>query len=148
MTLTRERPRDLPIERRLWPRATRTESGCLIWNGAKDADGYGLIRFEGRTTRTHRVAYTLAVGAIPDGHEIDHLCRVHACMEPTHLEPVEHVVNVRRGRSGEPERSKTHCSNNHPFDADNTQWYAGRRVCRTCHREKQARYEARRRAAA
>lgn len=146
--LTAERSRDLPIERRLWSRGERVESGCLIWTGFKNRDGYGLIRFDGRTTRTHRVAYILTFGPIPDGFEIDHLCRVRDCMEPTHLEAVPHLVNVRRGIAGINSKSRTHCVHGHPFDAKNTTvTQDGRRRCRACSRRTTAESKMRRIAA-
>ncbi len=46
---------------------------------------------------THIVSYTLLVGPIPYGCEIDHLCRVRLCCNPDHLEAVTHRENVKRG---------------------------------------------------
>ena len=69
---------------------------CWIWEAAK-VRGYGAIRVKGRTTYAHRFAYEQLVGPIPDGLELDHLCRIPACCNPAHLEPVTHAENVRRG---------------------------------------------------
>lgn len=44
----------------------------------------------------HRVAYELWVGPIPEGMELDHRCKVRACINPAHLEPVTHAENMRR----------------------------------------------------
>jgi len=51
----------------------------------------------GKTVRAHRFYYERINGPIPDGLELDHLCRVHSCVNPDHLEPVTHTVNMRRG---------------------------------------------------
>lgn len=48
---------------------------------------------------THRITYLFYVGPIPDGLELDHLCRVRACCNPDHLEAVTRLVNVRRGNA-------------------------------------------------
>ncbi|PLS82281.1 MAG: hypothetical protein CYG60_24755 [Actinobacteria bacterium] len=45
----------------------------------------------------HRVYYLRLRGPIPNGKELDHLCRNRDCVNPDHLEPVEGRVNVQRG---------------------------------------------------
>ena len=76
------------------------ETGCLIWTGTLNHDGYGLIwMFEQQyQCLVHRVTYELVHGAgsIPDDKETDHLCRNHACFEITHLEIVPHAINMQR----------------------------------------------------
>ena len=111
--------------------------------GSKHPLGYGTIRIQGRTWYSHRYAYELTRGPVPEGMEIDHLCRNRACANPTHLEPVTHAENVRRGNGGWNSRAKTHCPQNHPYDEANTGHGSGRRHCRTCGRERmQARRDA------
>ena len=76
---------------------------CWLWTGAASSLGYG--KFAGPSQgesdapwNVHRYAYTLLVGPIPDGLTIDHLCRVPACVNPDHLEPVTQIENNRRAR--------------------------------------------------
>lgn len=90
----------LTIAERLWQRVRKTE-GCWEWEGSTTKAGYGQI-FNGSPgqnsmTYTHRLAYELLVGPIPDGLEIDHLCRNKVCCNPAHLEPVTPAEN--RGRA-------------------------------------------------
>lgn len=69
---------------------------CWIWQGADDGGRYGRIFDRGQTRSAHRVSYERRVGPIPDGLEIDHLCRVKMCINPAHLEPVTPLENQRR----------------------------------------------------
>lgn len=80
----------------------RTDVGpdCWLWTGYCDRDGYGVIgTTDRRSDLVHRVAYLALIGPIPDGLELDHTCRVRNCVRPAHLEPVTHLVNVRRARA-------------------------------------------------
>jgi HNH endonuclease len=74
------------------------ETPCHVWQGFCNDDGYGMVSVGGRRlSSTHRVAYEREHGRVPDGLELDHLCRVRACCNPDHLEPVTHAENMRRG---------------------------------------------------
>jgi hypothetical protein len=110
------------------------ESGCHIWTGYLDRQGYGHIGTGAKTFATHRLAYEFAKGPIPDGLTIDHLCRVRACCNPDHLEAVTTRVNVLRGTGITAVNArKTHCRNGHEFDDKNTYiWTDGHRRCLAC----------------
>jgi hypothetical protein len=122
--------------------------GHWIWKGYCDASGYGRFKSSGMGTDiAHRYAYMAYRGPIPKGTEIDHLCRIRDCVNPAHLEPVPHVVNIRRGDTGINNREKTHCPYGHEYDAENTR-IAHRpegpdggtyRVCRACDRRRRGR---------
>jgi HNH endonuclease len=72
-------------------------TGCWIWCGAMFRGGYGNVRHEGRNVSAHRAMYEAVVGLIPEGLDLDHLCRTPACIRPSHLEPVSRGENLRRG---------------------------------------------------
>jgi hypothetical protein len=81
-----------------------TATDCWEWTRSLDAKGYGQSSFNERTStgkcrpsRVHRMSYKIFKGEIPEGLEIDHLCRNHACFNPDHLEAVTHKVNMARG---------------------------------------------------
>jgi len=80
-----------------WSNVRRSD-GCWEWTAGKTAAGYGNLRLPGgRNGYAHRVAYELSLGEIPVGKVLDHLCRNRACVNPTHLEPVDQRENVMRG---------------------------------------------------
>lgn len=110
--------------------------GCWEWTGYRIHNGYGLTWLSGRKMLAHRAAYTLAVGAIPAGRVLDHLCRNRACIRPDHLEAVTIRTNTMRGDTI-PARhaARTHCLRGHQYTPDNTTTRAGYRRCRTCLRE-------------
>lgn len=69
------------------------ENGCWIWQRGMYQGGYGHFR----DNYAHRASYEMHVGPIPDGLVIDHLCRVRACVNPSHMEPVTSGENTKRG---------------------------------------------------
>ena len=136
--------------KRLWSRVDRRgPDECWPWTGARNDRGYGQIRLDGRPQYAHRVVHELLVGPIPEGRQIDHLCRVRACVNPAHMETVTSAENTRRG---EPATRPT-CPQGHAYDEANTYRNGGHRYCRACHRAavsraKRVRREARSVAAA
>jgi hypothetical protein len=75
------------------------KNGCWIWQGQLNSNGYARLDNNGIKQPAHQVAYRELVGPIPVGMELDHKCRVRACVNPAHLEPVTHTQNMRRGSS-------------------------------------------------
>lgn len=128
-----------------WAKVNKTPL-CWEWTGGRDARGYGRFkvgtRKANRAVRTHRVAWLLLRGPIPEGLVIDHLCRNKACLRPSHLEPVTQGENVRRGNlafvAARIGAERTHCKHGHAFDEANTYWLNGNRNCRACHSAREA----------
>ncbi len=127
-----------------WDKVTKTNL-CWVWTGSLTAQGYGLYTVgwgrNKKTYRAHRMAYELCVQDIPDGLELDHLCRVHNCVNPKHLEAVTHRVNCQRGSRSQ--NKKTHCGKNHEFTEVNTKFSKGKRACRACARDRYYRNKTR-----
>ena len=128
-----------PIKERFWAKVDSADD-CWIWTAETSRGGYGRFaagsRSDGtrRSVQAHRYAYELLVGPIPEGLELDHLCRVRNCVNPAHLEPVTTKVNVLRGIGlAARNAGKTHCPQGHPYDEANTYYYStGKRACRAC----------------
>lgn len=133
---------------RFWAKVEpEPNSGCWIWVGGRQ-EGYGRTWDGTRRQLAHRFSYELERGPIPDGLQLDHLCRNPWCVNPWHLDPVTNRENARRGRTGWVNREKTHCARGHPYDGA---WASKsenrlRRMCIQCHREKGRRYYWRHRA--
>lgn len=138
--------------RRFWMRVDKTTSpdGCWLWTGSLTEKGYGNVKLNKRLVGVHRLAYQWAKGPIPEGLQIDHLCRVRHCVNPDHLEAVTLKVNVLRGVGITAMQARqTHCVQGHPFDGPNTAYTPrGSRVCRACKRDVQRRQVAKKKAAA
>lgn len=110
---------------------------CWLWAGYVNTDGYGTFNVGGKMVKAHTFSYVRACGPFDSTLEIDHLCRSRACVNPRHLEPVAHRVNVRRGRSADPQHSITHCPSGHPYDEANTyRTPSGTRGCLACRRDR------------
>ena len=83
---------------------SRREGECIVWTGPLDVSGYGKMRHRGKQMGTHRVAYELATGPIPDGMQIDHICHNTRCMNVDHLRTATPKTNA--------ENKQGACSNN------------------------------------
>lgn len=125
-------------------------SGCWLWVGSDDGrsdagKGYGKFGVDlgggrMRMRSAHRVSYEIFVGTIPEGLQIDHLCRVKCCVNPQHLEPVTAKENCIRAGAGNIQMARTHCPKGHPYSGGNL--YVKRsksggdnRICRECAKE-------------
>lgn len=124
-----------------------SSDGCWLWTGFTDTAGYS--RFSPgdgnrKTCHAHIFSYEHFIGPVPQGKELDHLCRIRRCVNPTHLEPVTHLVNMRRGSHA----TKTHCKQGHPLSGENLYLAPnGCRRCRTCKRIRQEKSRHAKRAA-
>lgn len=96
-----------------------TPGGCWKWAGCKFKSGYGAFRVQPSTVYAHRYSYEVFVRGIPEGLQIDHLCRNRECVNPDHLEPVPLAENILRGfaaKGSTPGR----CKRGHARTAENT----------------------------
>ena len=125
------------------------ETGCWNWTAYRDRNGYGRFRLDGKTHFAHRIAYELLRGEIPEGLQIDHLCRHRGCVNPDHMEPVSSKENTLRGETlAAANVAKTHCPHGHPYSGDNLYVRPdGNRRCRACDAERARRCRAKKKGA-
>lgn len=129
-------------------------NGCIHWTGRISKEGYGYVGVKGTTKPTHRVAYEIAFGPIPEGAWIDHTCHngdtscsggytcLHRrCINPEHLEPVTPRENQHRSHLTAASRAE--CVHGHPFTQENTYLRPdGKgRHCRECIRAREQKRE-------
>ena len=79
------RLRGVPIAEKLAIKSVTSESGCRLWVGSVSPKGYGVLEVNKKARFTHRVAYEIAYGPIPDGLLVCHRCDTPACINPEHL---------------------------------------------------------------
>lgn len=93
--------RHLSAAERLALRSEVDEStGCVLWLGARNTNGYGQIQFRGRLWQAHILAYVSVNGPVPEGLVLDHKCRVKACVNVAHL----HAVTPRQNAENQTAR--------------------------------------------
>lgn len=105
---------------------------CWEWTGALTR-GYGHFMFKGKLVYAHRHAWALLVGDLSPDDDIDHLCKNPKCVNPDHLQPVPHRVNILRGESPAAKQArKQYCKRGHPLIAENLFPSKEGRHCRPC----------------
>lgn len=113
---------------------TKDASGCWLWTGGHSVEGYGLFHlpYPRRMVRAHRFAWeNTGHGAVPAGKQLDHLCRVPACVNPDHLEVVTTRENTLRGNGPSAQNAKkTTCPRGHAYSGKRS----GKRRCGECER--------------
>jgi hypothetical protein len=130
---------DLTESQRFWDKVDLA-GPCWLWTATQVDGGYGWFD----RSLAHRWAWEHLVGPIPDGLILDHLCRVHHCVNPDHLEPVTTAVNLTRGYGISARNAlKTRCKHGHEFTPENTYIHPkrGTRDCRTCRSSASQRYQ-------
>lgn len=129
-----------PVAERISRSVVVDENGCWIWQKHLGRHGYGHLVVGGKSWLAHRASYTAGKGEIAAGLTLDHLCRVRACVNPAHLEPVSAAENTLRGEGPSARNArKTHCVNGHPFVGDNFRVYGRMRCCMVCTQVRNAR---------
>lgn len=121
---------------RFWGKVQkRGHGGCWAWTGGLGR-GYGLFFLNGHNVVAHRFAYEHAHGPIPDGLELDHVCRNRRCVRPSHLRVVDHRTNVLAGEAPSARNAaKTQCPMGHPYARVSAGAKGWQRRCLICRKD-------------
>lgn len=124
-------------EKRFWAYVDKQSNGCWLWTGYL-TNGYGRFKIHGERIMAHRWIYEKEKGAIPEGYEIDHICRQRNCVNPEHLEIVTPRENMARSlNQGARALREDKCIHGHDYTVENTYYSPrGYRRCRACMRIK------------
>lgn len=108
---------------------------CWIWKASLGRGGYGGFYAGRKRYKAARVAYAISTGNMPTDLVPDHLCRVHACVRPSHLEAITFRENILRGTAPSAlSARRTKCKRGHPLDGSFLLYGRYRvRRCKTCH---------------
>ena len=124
---------------RLWSKVYIGENDeCWPWIASTWSDGYGRIKVAGKMKYSHRRAYRLLRGPIPEGHKVCHTCDNPACHNPRHWFTCTNSQNTRDAVAKKRHNMsrKTHCPG-HPYSGENLCVTSrGWRQCRACGRER------------
>jgi hypothetical protein len=119
-------------------------TGCHVWIGYRNKEGYGRARFQGSKQMVHRIIWEYKNGPVPEGLELDHICRNRSCCNPEHLRAVTAQVNILASDNLCAQNArKTHCPK---CGGEYSVNKIGRRFCRPCFNKNYAAYVRRRRA--
>lgn len=135
-----------PLERFL-DRLLLQPNGCWTLGDISEKRYSEVTLADGRRIGGHRFAYEWLIGPIPEGFQLDHLCRRPHCVNPGHLEPVEPRENYLRGVGPAAQNArKTCCPQGHLLSGGNLYIHpkTGRRDCAECRRRAVQRYRTRR----
>src|SRR6187455_1405138 len=103
-----------PTPKRVWDAVATLWAGyrvnpdtnCWEWTGHKLPKGYGRIGKDGKLYQTHRLAYELARGPIPQGMHVCHHCDNPSCINPDHLfvgtNADNHADKIAKDRQAKP----------------------------------------------
>jgi len=137
------------LPRHMLRRISEGPGNCWILRGSAKHHPYGYqsVSINNSSVLAHRFAYETLVGPIPEGLQIDHLCKVTSCVNPEHMEAVTGEVNVARSNCTSAVNSrKTHCKYGHELSGSNLYIRPdnGKRQCKACANQRSSAHKRKR----
>jgi hypothetical protein len=149
--VARRRVTPAQVATRILRNTTADESGCLLWDGPVNRDGYGVSTCgKARKILVHRLVYEVAFQEDVTDRVVMHTCDTPRCVNPDHLRAGTQQDNLadmrKKGRArytsdrppwrGQHYKRRTHCSRGHAFTPENTRIRSdnGARRCLVCSR--------------
>jgi hypothetical protein len=93
---------------------TRQSDACWEWTGARNLQGYGVLRVGESARLAHRITWELEHGKIPVGLVVLHRCDNPGCVRPGHLFLGTNADNVADMDAKGRRRSKPPKGSAHP----------------------------------
>lgn len=112
-------------------------NGCWVWQGTKNKEGYGRVKYRGRLWLAHRLSCIILDKNPLIGDVLDHMCNNPPCINPDHLRDTTQRENILRSNSI-PARNarKIFCKRGHKLSKDNIYTTMNGRDCKECHRSR------------
>lgn len=117
-------------------------TGCILWTGPSDKNGYGKIYANKKHLRAHRLSYEMFKGGLKSEDLVCHKCDTPACVNSEHLfvgTPKDNMIDkVNKGRLKNQWSNRTTCKRGHLFTEENSVYKisnSGNRVksCKICY---------------
>lgn len=81
---------------RVLSKVVKLSSGCWLYLGSVDSNGYGSIKTDRVDRQVHRVTWEGIKGPIPQGRQLGNTCGRRNCANPDHWTPITHTGGRRK----------------------------------------------------
>lgn len=76
-------------------------TGCWLWSGCINKNGYGILKMNNKVSLAHRIIYEHIAGKIPENLLACHHCDTPSCVNPDHI-----FIGTNKDNSNDRDRKK------------------------------------------